>query len=187
MMTVEQERSTDEELVVRVRGGDAEAYGALMERYAAKLQRYVRRFLLGSEDGDDVVQEVFVKAYTHLNTFDASRSFSTWLYRIAHNECINTIKRKKREPLPFFDPDTLFPHPVAKETPADYVERRELQSMVERSLSVLDPKYREPVVLYYLEERSYREIADIMHIPVATVGVRLRRAKQQLLAQRPSV
>ncbi|MDO8424981.1 MAG: RNA polymerase sigma factor [bacterium] len=173
---------TDESLVACVRSGDTVAYGSLMERYMARMQRYIRKFLFGHEDAEDIAQEVFTKAYVHLNQFDASRSFSTWLYRIAHNECINAIKRKQREPIPFFDPDTLFPHPVARETPRDHVERVELRMLVETSLEQLAPKYREPVVLYYFEERSYREIADIMRIPVATVGVRLARARTLLAA-----
>lgn len=174
---------SDEVLATRVQSGDAGLYGVLMRRYLPKMQRYVAKFLFGYDDVEDVVQEVFVKAYTHLQQFDATRSFSSWLYRIAHNECINTIKKRKREPLPFFDPDAIFPHPVAKETPRDHAERAEVLTLIERALRALDPKYREPIVLYYIEERSYKEIADIMRIPIATVGVRLRRAREQLQAR----
>src|SRR5579864_8095895 len=105
---------TDEDLAKLAQAGDTAGFGDLVERYEAKLLRYGRRFLFGYEDCEDAVQEVFLKAYANLAGFDPGRSFSAWIYRIAHNEFINAIRKKGREPLPFFDPDTLFPHPVAR-------------------------------------------------------------------------
>src|ERR1039457_56959 len=99
---------TDEQIAIAVQKGDAQAFGALVERFEPKLLRYARKFLFDYEDGKDMVQEVFIKAYSNIQSFDADRSFSSWIYRIAHNEFINAIRKKGREPISFFDPDTLF-------------------------------------------------------------------------------
>lgn len=109
-------QQTDEQIAKAVQKGDSEAFGALVERYEPKLLRYAKKFLFNYEDGKDTVQEVFIKAYANIQSFDSSRSFSSWVYRIAHNEFINAIRKKGREPISFFDPDTLFPHPTAPES-----------------------------------------------------------------------
>ena len=142
--------------------------------------RYAKRFLFNYNDIEDLVQNIFLKAYVNIQSFDRSRKFSSWLYRIAHNEFINTIKKKGKEPLPFFDPDTIFPHPVAKGNIEKDIDNQGLRQMLEKCLNKLNPRYREPLVLYYFEDFNYREIADILHIPIATVGIRLSRGKNKL-------
>lgn len=174
------EEKTDEQIARLVQQGDGEAFGELVERFESRLKRYARRFLFGYTDSEDQVQEVFLKAYINIQSFDTTRSFSSWIYRIAHNEFINAIKRKGKEPLPFFDPDTLFPHPVEPTRPDNDLQKKELQAMLEKCLDKLDPKYREPLVLYYYEEMDYGSIADILKIPTSTVGVRMLRGKKAL-------
>ncbi len=174
------EEITDEAITKQVQQGDVHAFGILVERYEAKLQRYAKRFLFGHEDSQDIVQDVFLKAYSNIQSFDSSQRFSPWIYRIAHNEFINAIRKKGREPLSFFDPDTLFPHPIAKDRAETEVQHNELRAMLDTCLDKLDIKYREPLVLYYYEDMDYQSIADILHIPVSTVGVRLSRGKAGL-------
>lgn len=174
------EEITDEAITKQVQQGDVHSFGILVERYEAKLQRYAKRFLFGHEDSQDIVQDVFLKAYSNLRSFDPTQRFSPWIYRIAHNEFINAIRKKGREPLSFFDPDTLFPHPIAKERADTEVKDNELRTMLDTCLDKLDIKYREPLVLYYYEDMDYQSIADILHIPVSTVGVRLSRGKAGL-------
>ncbi len=169
--------TTDEEIALRVQNGDIESFGILVERYEQKMMRYAERFLLKNE-AEDLAQEVFIKAYVNIKSFDIKRKFSPWLYRIAHNEFINAIKKKSRESLLFFfDADTIFPHPIAKETADGELNKRELKETLDKNLGKLSPKYREPLVLYYFDELNYEEIAEILHIPVSTVGVRLNRGK----------
>lgn len=170
----------DETIAQQVQTGDIHSFGLLVERYEAKLLRYARRFLFGYQDSEDLVQEVFIKAYTNIKGFDVSRPFGAWIYRIAHNEFINAIKRKGREPLPFFDPDTLFPHPVSGDTATREVNDTELREMLDECLNKLDAKYREPLVLFYYEDMDYQQVADVMHIPMSTVGIRLKRGKTLL-------
>ncbi len=173
--------ATDEELVARVQGGELFVFRELIERYEAKMLRYARRFLLDAEECQDCVQDVFIKAYTNLRSVDPERKFSSWLYRVAHNEFINAIKKKGRERVVALDFDTLLPQLASDiDGPEDVMHRSQVRSQIERHLAELDVKYREPLVLYYFEELEYKEIAEILRIPVATVGVRLKRARERL-------
>lgn len=171
---------SDEQIAQSVQKGDVHIFGLLVERYEAKLLRYSKKFLFDHEDGKDLVQEVFIKAYGNIQSFDPKRNFSSWIYRIAHNEFINAIRKKGREPLSFFDPDTLFPHPAAETQADDELKKQEIKDMVEKCLSRLDAKYREPLVLYYFEDMGYKEISEIMRIPIATAAIRLKRGKTAL-------
>ena len=169
---------TDEEIAHLVQSGKTDLFGILIERYEEKMKRYAKRFLFDHEDAEDLAQEVFLKTYINIRSFKTSKKFSSWLYRIAHNEFINAIKKKGKEPIPFFDYDVIFPHPVSKENTDKKITESELRAILDKCLSKLKPKYREAIVLYYFEELSYKEIADVLHIPIATVGIRLQRGKK---------
>jgi RNA polymerase sigma-70 factor (ECF subfamily) len=171
---------SDEAIVLRVQGGDTEAFGELVVRYRGKLERYARRFISDLDDSKDVVQDVFLKAYENIQSFDAARRFSPWIYRIAHNEFVNAIKKRSRGPVFGLDLDVVFPHLTAPETADDRALERDLRRELDEYLSALDPKYREPLVLYYFEGVSYKDMADILRIPTSTVGVRLARGKAML-------
>ena len=171
---------TDEEIAQIVQKGESESFGLLVERYQAKITRYARKFLSNYHEIEDLVQDVFIKAYTNIQSFDTSRKFSPWLYRIAHNEFINAIKKKAKESLSLFDLDSLFPHLISKEKAEDEINEREIRQMIDKCLNYLDFKYREPLILRYFEELDYKEIADILHIPVSTVGIRLKRGKKKM-------
>lgn len=173
---------SDEEIAVLVQKGDIESFRVLVERYEPKITRYARRFFFDGDEGKDLVQDVFIKAYVNIKSFDASRRFSPWIYRIAHNEFVNNIKKrqKERENVSVFDFDVLVPHLIAKETADDGFNKAEVKTMLDHSLNKLGAKYREPLLLYYFEDMDYREIADILHIPISTVGVRLQRGRAML-------
>ncbi|MFA6136396.1 MAG: RNA polymerase sigma factor [Candidatus Paceibacterota bacterium] len=171
---------TDKELILLAKDGDSQAFGFLIDRYEDKISRYARKFLSNTHDIQDIVQEVFIKAYINIQSFNEEESFSPWVYRIAHNEFINALKKKKREPLSFFDADTLFPHPVSLQNADDSLNERESKEMVDKFLDQVSVKYKEPLVLYYFENLSYQEISQILKIPISTVGVRLQRAKKMI-------
>lgn len=172
--------NSDEALAALVQGNNQEAFGVLMDRYQAKLLRYGRRFLAQDDHIVDVVQDVFIKAYENIQSFDATRKFSPWIYRIAHNAFVNEIRRKKREPLLYLDLDAILAHPSYEFDPAADEERAQMQTLMNKGLDALAPAYKEVIILYYIEELSYQEISDILQVPVGTVGVRLRRARQAL-------
>jgi RNA polymerase sigma-70 factor (ECF subfamily) len=142
--------------------------------------RYARKFLSGPDDMKDIVQDVFVKVYVNIKSFDTKQRFSPWIYRIAHNEFVNALKKKKSEKISFIDFDVLFPHPAAGEAADANVDKNDLRRLLNISLEKIPAKYREPLVLYYFEEMSYKEVAEIMHLPISTVGIRLQRAKSLL-------
>ncbi|MCX6756700.1 MAG: RNA polymerase sigma factor [Candidatus Nomurabacteria bacterium] len=171
---------SDEQIVLRIRKGDKELFGVLIDRYEAKLTRYIKRFLQNEEDITDIVQNVFIKVFVNLQSFDVDRTFNSWIYRIAHNETVTYLKKRGNEKVSFLDFDTMFPHPFAKETADKGTLDKELEDLMTSSLSLIPLKYKEVLVLYYYEELSYQEIADVLHIPIATVGVRLRRGREQL-------
>jgi len=166
----------DEEIAKLIQSGKIELFGILIERYEEKIKRYSRKFLSDQEDINDVVQNIFIKTYVNIQSFDSKRKFSSWLYRIAHNELINALKKKK--PLFLFGLDALFPHSFSDNTLKEEIDKKDIKTMIEACLNKLDLKYKEPLILFYLEELSYEEIADIMQIPVSTVGIRLKRGKK---------
>lgn len=176
---------TDEALVVLSVQGDEHAYGELIDRYEAKLTRYVKRFTQHEEDVVDIIQVVFIKAYTHLQSFDIHRSFNSWIYRIAHNESVTYLKKRGNEKVSFIDFDTMLPHPFAEEQADDKAKNRELAGFLDQFLAKLSPKYREVLILYYYDDLSYQEISDVLRIPTATVGVRIKRGKDALKAILP--
>ncbi len=172
---------TDEQVALLVQAGDTEAFGLLVERYEAKLLRYGRKFISRQEDIQDIVQDVFESAFKNIKSFDTARSFSPWIFRVAHNAFVNGLRRHSRNPLTMIDFDTLLAHHVEEEAPADFErDQLEMREMIERGLEALTPKSREILVLFYLEEFSYQEIADILQVPVGIVGVRLKRARDSL-------
>lgn len=171
---------TDEEIALNVQQGDIPSFGLLIERYKQKLTRYAHKFLFNYDDTEDLIQEVFIKAYINIQDFDPKRRFSPWIYRIAHNEFINKIKKKNKETISLFNLDTLFPHPIAQETADGDIRTQDIREMINSCLQQLKPKYRELLILYYFEEMDYKEIAEILKIPISTVGIRLRRGKELL-------
>src|SRR3989344_5780693 len=111
MTDTDQSNKKDEEIALLVQSGKVGFFGLLIHRYEDKMKRYAAKFLSDQEDTKDVVQEIFIKAYVNIQSFDAKRKFSSWLYRIAHNELVNALKKKKNKSfLPLFDLDIFFPH-----------------------------------------------------------------------------
>lgn len=173
---------SDEVLARKVQQGDTEAFGALVERYEAKLLRYGSKFLSDRDDITDLVQDAFVRAYQNIQSFDVSMRFSPWMYRIAHNEFVSALRRRSRSPVISIDFDALVSHPAYDDPAPREREQKEMRAFIEKGLEKIGAKYREVLVLYYLEELSYREIADVLQVPVSTVGIRLKRGKEALEA-----
>lgn len=171
---------TDEELAALVQRKNGEAFGVLMNRYQGKLLRYGRKFLSEVAPIEDVVQDVFIKTYQNINSYDTKRPFSPWIYRIAHNLFVNALRSHSRLPFVTVDLDLFSSHAAYEIDPAGEEEREATRAFVERGLSALSPMYREVLVLYYLEDLSYQEIAEVLRVPLGTVGIRLFRAREAL-------
>ncbi len=130
-------------------------------------------YLTGDEDKSaDIVQETFIKTYINLNSFDPQKKFSSWIYRIAHNQAMSSFPRhQKQVTLP---DDFEFDSGVNLE---DDLIKQEFQAHTTKCLKQMPLIYREPLSLFFIEEKSYEEISDILRIPIGTVGTRINRAK----------
>lgn len=163
---------TDEELVIIIRSKDKDAYEEIVRRYQERLFRYVV-YLTGSKQrAIDIVQETFIKAYINLNSFNIKKKFSAWIYRIAHNEAINFLKKTKKE-VSLKEEMNLF----SSSDTEKIVEDKDLKRYIDRCLKEIPVIYSEPLILYFFEEKSYDEISDILKIPIGTVAARINRAK----------
>lgn len=168
---------TDESLVALVVGGDVDSYGELMSRYEPRLMRYVVSLIHDHEAAADIVQETFIKTYQNLRGFDDAYKFSSWIYRIAHNEAMNVVRRERHishdvdanETAPSYEPTTMHD-----------IDQTILKDDVAACLDQLEPKYREVLMLQYYENMKYGEIADVLHVPPSTVGVWASRAKAKM-------
>ncbi len=163
---------TDEELVEYIRTKDQESYLEIVLRYQEKLTRYAKYLVQDEHKSEDVVQNSFIKAFINLNSFNIKKKFSTWIYRITHNEAINEIVKHKNE-IPMFE-DMDFQS--NEDIEIDFF-KGELKEKIQDCLSKLPVLYSEPLSLFFLEEKSYEEISDILRLPVGTVGTRINRAK----------
>lgn len=163
---------SDEIIVERVRSVDQELYVLLVERYKHKLLRYAQNLIHDENKAVDVVQESFIKAFINLQGFDTKKKFSSWIYRITHNEAMNSIKKYQKEvSLP-----RNFDFASNEDIEAEF-EQQELTVAVQARLQELPLIYAETLALRYLEEKSYEEISDILHLPMGTVATRINRAK----------
>lgn len=174
---------SDEQLVRAAQQGDMDAFGELVERYRPKLLRYGHRLLFNNSDVEDIIQEVFLKAYRNLLSFDANRKFSPWIYRIAHNELINHGKKFSRQFVDFLDFEVLLPQLKSSVDLEKEYDRNQLSELLDKAVQELDVKYREPLALYAYDQLSYQDISEILHIPISTVGVRIKRGRELLKGQ----
>ena len=173
---------TDEELVA-LTIENQDFFSCLVNRYTEKLTRYIMRISAStSEDAEDLLQEIFVKAYRYLNDFDQSLKFSSWIYRIAHNQVISQWRKTKSRPQVIkFEADEDFLKFIANdEDLALDTERKFEGEEVRELINALDEKYREVLVLKFIEGKDYKEISDILQKPLGTVATLINRAKKQL-------
>lgn len=172
---------SDEDIVAQVLNKDKNLFLILVDRYEGKLTRYIKRFIWKEEDVKDVLQNIFIKAFENLNSFDDKYKFNSWIYSISHNESINFInKNNNKRLLEEIDFDTILPFAKAKENIETDIVTQEDKDILSSHISNLEYKYKEVIVLHYFEDFSYKEISDILKIPESTVGVRLKRAKDKL-------
>lgn len=166
--------------LVRLALADSDDYARIVEKYERPLLRYVLRISnISREEGEDLLQNIFLKAYQNLRDFDSSLKFSSWIYRIAHNEVISNWRKKSvriaEVSLESAEAAQLLKSTLDIPTTTD---ERFLAEFVHSILAKIPQKYREVLILRYLESKDYAEISDILHCPMGSVATLVHRAKK---------
>lgn len=166
----------DEKLIEIIRENDRELYSEIIKRYQTKLSHYLRKFICNADELEDVLQDIFIKAYRNLYGFDTKKKFSSWIYRIAHNEAVNYLKKNSGIKISLNDVEYKI---VDEKIDLNgHVDKILLKKEVEKFLENTQLKYREPLILFYFEQKSYEEISDILRMPISTVGTLISRGKK---------
>lgn len=166
-------KDDDNELVSQCLAGQTAAFEPIVQRYQRPLFNLAFRMLGSYDAAVDATQNAFIKAYQHLDTFDSTKRFFSWIYRILRNECLNTLRdRRMAEPLPA--------DLAARGGPGDDLERSERRAAVQAALRDLTAEHREVILLRHFTEMSYEEISAALDIPVKTVRARLYTARRRL-------
>ncbi len=180
-------KSLDELLVERAKRGDVEAFERLISQYEKAVYNRSYRLTGNHEDAGDVAQEAFIRVYNSLSEFRGDSSFTTWLFRIVQNACLDELRKRSRQRVTSLDETVLvddgeLARQFAAETdgPEQVLERVETQRAVQEAISALDEEYRVVVVMRDIQGYSYNEIADALGINLGTVKSRLSRARNSL-------
>lgn len=154
----------------------------LVDRYKGKLMNYIRRLTnVNDDDAEDILQEVFIKVYLNLNDFNTDLKFSSWIYRITHNQVISSHRKLKARPEGYA---VNIEDKAALSLAADIdieagTDISILKQKIIKVLSGLDEKYRDILILKFLEEKNYQEISDIIRKPAGTVASTINKAKSE--------
>jgi RNA polymerase sigma-70 factor (ECF subfamily) len=180
---------SDEELAELGLGGDEAACEELVGRYSRSVYNYVARLIGRQEEARDATQETFIKAFRSLSSFNPQNKFKSWLFRIAHNHCIDILRRRKPTlslDVVQEDDDQRAPGIQLADGGAD-PERRLLASetgeWLQKALEKLPKAYKEVIILRHFQELSYQEIAEILKLPIGTVKTNIFRAREQMRKQ----
>ncbi|MFN0315004.1 MAG: sigma-70 family RNA polymerase sigma factor [Burkholderiales bacterium] len=173
----------DAVLVTLAQAGDAKAFEALVVKYQRRIARHVARYVRHSGGVEDVVQNVFIRAYRGLASFRGDSTFFSWLYRIATNAALSHLKREPGDVLlgedaPEERGDAFEPGISDAEDPERTLIAKQIAETVQRALAKLQPELAEALMLYEVEGKSYGEIAEMIEIPIGTVRTRIFRARE---------
>lgn len=171
----------DEKLVQLARTKNPDLFSQIVKRYEKKIIGYLYRLVGVREDAEDLAQDTFLKVYKNLQGFDIERKFSSWIYRIAHNEAVNFLRAKTKFKIFSLDATDFFKNTLG-------VDERICEKMIlddevkhlKNLVRQLPIEYREVIVLKFFEEKSYEEMSDILRKPISTIGTLVRRAKIKL-------
>ncbi len=174
--------ATDSDLVAMVLAGDGRAFEYLFDRYGGALhQLYLGRTGGNEDDTNDLIQEIFVKAFLNLSSYDSRYTFGQWIYTIAKNTFIDYV-RKRREDLSIDNTrGEYIRQPMAlTPNPEEDIIHSQQRTQLEQYLEIMSPKYRRLVELRFFKDLSYEEIAEQLNLPLGTVKTQIHRARTQL-------
>lgn len=176
----------DARLVERVVAGDGDAFRQLVERYQRPVYGLLLRMVRSPALAEDLAQETLIKAYRAIATFDRSRKFSSWLFKIAHNTAIDHLRRRRLATVPIEADDDDRADPLAllampdSHSPEARARGRDLAEALQDALMDLRPEYREAVLLRFQQGLPYDEIAEILELPLGTLKTHLHRARKKM-------
>jgi RNA polymerase sigma factor (sigma-70 family) len=179
-------RRQDSEIIKQALRGDQAAYQKLMRKYHDAIHMLIYRMVREKAEVEDLTQEAFIKAFASLGNFNNEYAFSTWLYKIATNNCIDYIRKKKLQPFSLDKPVVSDEDQYTFEVPDTSYEadkpiiERQRAKLLDEAIDALPEKYRRVIILRHKEERDYREIAGILRLPLGTVKAHLFRARELL-------
>jgi len=179
-------KENDSELINKAKNGDAKAYEGLLKKYKNSVYNLVYRMVRDVQEAEDLTQEAFIKAFNSLASFNEEYAFSTWLYKIATNNCIDFFRKRKLQtysldkPIQYKDSEIQHEIPDPDLNPEKSILARERSSMIQEAIETLPEKYYTAIVLRHNDEKSYEEIAEILELPLGTVKARIFRAREML-------
>ncbi len=185
-MTDTSKKEIDEKLITRTLAGDESAYAELMDRYRGQLFHLLYKMVYSRIEAEDLVQEAFIKAYKGLESFNREYAFSTWLYKIAVNNCIDYLRKKRLQTYSYDKPMAGKDGEMRREYPDrdagtdKPMLEKEKSTIINQAIDSLPEKYRTVIHLRHREEMAYEEIAELLDIPIGTVKARIFRAREQL-------
>lgn len=167
----------DATLIARVRDGDTEAFGRLVDRYEGALARYARHVLGGGDDAADALQDALVRAYQALDRCDPDQ-FEGWLFRIVSNVCRSRLARRRRHPM--IPLDQVADQLTTDDNPERAVEHQEMSQQLHEALRALTLDHREALVMHYVQGLSVHAIAEALDCSLSAVKMRLKRGRESL-------
>jgi RNA polymerase sigma-70 factor (ECF subfamily) len=182
-------RTEDSAIIADALAGDDRAYQKLMNKYHDAIFNFIYRMVRDREQVEDLTQEAFIKAFSSLKTFNEEFAFSTWLYKIATNNSIDYIRKKRLQmfsidkPIESKDSDFTFELPDDSYEPDREMISDQRAAMLHKAIEVLPEKYRTVIRLRHVEEKSYEEIARQLRLPIGTVKAHIFRARELLYKQ----
>jgi len=176
----------DQGLVKEALDGSQEAFSQLMEKYRNPIHHHIYRMVRDKRQVEDLVQEIFIKAFSSLSSYSTNYAFSTWLYKIATNHTIDFLRRKKLstlsidQPLQTKDGELEYELPDSTYRPDRHIVEDQRRLLIQEAIDSLPPKYYRVIILRHQQEKSYEEIAQELDLPLGTVKAHIFRARELL-------
>jgi RNA polymerase sigma-70 factor (ECF subfamily) len=182
----QESRDEDSVLIRRALEGDQRSFRRLRAKYHDAIFNLIARMIRNREEVDDLTQEAFIKAFGSLRSFNEEYAFSTWLYKIATNNCIDHIRKKKLhtfsidKPIESKDSDYTYELPDSTYEPDREIIDSQRKRFLQEAIDSLPAKYRQVIILRHTEEKEYQEIAKLLRLPIGTVKAHIFRAREML-------
>jgi RNA polymerase sigma factor (sigma-70 family) len=179
-------REEDRRLIQQALRGNEKAYESLLSKYRNLVYTIMLKMVRNPQEAEDLTQEAFMKAFNSLASFNDEFAFSTWLMKIATNNCIDFLRKRKlrtfsiNEPIQYKDDKIEFELPDFEPSPEKTLLMEERKKMLEDAINELPERYRYVIVLRHKEDKSYEEISEILNLPLGTVKAQIFRAREIL-------